>query len=181
LAELTDRGWLGRRLSSKHSLKEGTVLRRALHFGIGTGTLATACMSLVLLGLRSGRTHRGKHPPEKVTEGIIERISGRKLNDRERLLATATAHEGYGIAAASVFALLWERFGPRRKWPVIHGMLFSLGLWFVSYKGWVPGLKLMPSPKRDRRGGVATNIASHLAYGAVLGANARKLEARRAW
>ena len=152
------------------------MLRRALYFGIGIGTLATVCMRLVKLGLRPSRTHRGKHAPEKVTEGIIEKISGGKWSKKERMLVTVAAHEGYGIAAASLFALLWERFGPRRKWPVIHGMLFSLGLWFVGYKGWVPRLNLMRSAKCDRRGGAATDIASHLAYGAVLGANARKLE-----
>ena len=152
------------------------MLRRALYFGIGTGTLATACMGLVMLGLRSRRTHRAKHPPDKVTKGIVERIPGSKLNKHAPMLATAAAHEGYGVAAASLFALLWERFGPRRKWPVIHGMLFSLGLWFVSYKGWLPGSNPTPSPTCDHRRRVATNLASHLAYGAVLGANARRLE-----
>ncbi len=155
---------------------EIVVLRRAIFFGIRTGTVATACMTLVMLSFRESRSHRGKQAPEKISEELIKGLSGKKTPQSERVLATAIAHEGYGIAAASLFACLWQKFGPKRKWPVFHGMWFSLGLWFVSYKGWAPGLNLMPSPGRDRPGRVAANIASHLAYGAVLGANARHLE-----
>lgn len=158
---------------------ETVVLRRALQFGIVKGTIATGCMSLVMLAFRVSRNHRGKHPPERITPGASKPFSGNSLHHGERLLATAIAHESYGVAAASVFACLWQRFGPRRRWPVIHGMLFSLGLWWVSYKGWVPDLNLMAQPRRDRPGGVVANVTGHLTYGAVLGANARKLES--AW
>lgn len=157
------------------------MLRRALHFGIWTGTAATACMTLVMLGSRLSRVHQGKHPPEKSaeksTEGIIEPVSGRRLSHGERAFITAVADESYGVAAASLFACLWQRFGPRRNWPLLHGMLFSLGLWALRYKGRRRGLRLMPSPKCDRPGRVITSVAAHLVYGAVLGANARKLEA----
>ena len=129
-----------------------------------------------MLGFRLSRAHRGKHPPEKINERIGGTISGKKLTEPERALATLVVHESYGVAAASLFASLWERFGPKRKWPVIHGMLFSLGLWLLRYKGWLPGLKLRPSPERDHPGGVAANIAAHLVYGGVLGAQARQLE-----
>lgn len=136
-------------------------------------------MSLVMMGFRVKRTYGGKHPPEKITQGSTDAIAGKKLTRQERMLATVMAHEGYGVAAASVFAGLWQKFGPKRRWPVVHGMLFSLGFWFVSYKGWVPGVKLKPPPERDRPRRVIASVAAHMAYGAVLGANARKLQAVR--
>jgi hypothetical protein len=155
------------------------MLRRALHFGIRTGTAATACMSLIVLGSQLARVYRGRHGPVKIADGIMEGMPGKRQHGRERALVTTVAYESYGVAAASLFACLWHKFGPKRRCPLVHGMLFSLGWWGLRSKGWVPGLNLMPSPKRDHPGRVVTNIASHLVYGAVLGANARNLEAAR--
>lgn len=78
---------------------------------------------------------------------------------------------GYGMVGAAVFARLWQRFGPK-KWPVMHGMLYSVGLWFLSSKAKVPHLS---SLEPTRGGRLSSGITSHLIYGAVLGAEAGKI------
>ena len=57
--------------------------------------------------------------------------------------------------------------------PILGGIGYGLGIWLVSYCGWVPSLGLMPHAKHDRPGRVWTMIAAHVIYGAALGAGAR--------
>ena len=63
------------------------------------------------------------------------------------------------------------KFLPTR--PVVEGMLFGGLVWVASYFSWVPALRVMPPPTRDRPARSLTMLAAHLVFGAVLGRLAR--------
>ena len=57
-----------------------------------------------------------------------------------------------------------------RAFPAgILGVLFGLGIYGVSYKGWIPALGILPPPEDDRPGRPAVMIAAHIVYGLTLG------------
>jgi hypothetical protein len=59
----------------------------------------------------------------------------------------------------------------------VHGIGYGLGIYALSYQGWVPALGILPPPRRDRSDRQVTMAPAHVAYGAVLG---RLTERRRA-
>ena len=70
-----------------------------------------------------------------------------------------------------IFSFL-RRFGPRVPgWLV--GVVYGLGVWAVSYKGWIPALGILPPPERDQPGRPVIMVAAHVVYGLVLGALVR--------
>ena len=56
------------------------------------------------------------------------------------------------------------------------GAVYGLGVWAVSYKGWIPALGILPPPERDRPGRPVIMVAAHVVYGLVLGALVRAPE-----
>ena len=59
---------------------------------------------------------------------------------------------------------------PRRPLPAIGaGMLFGLGVWTVSYLGWLPAAGVRHSPRWDPPARTKLLIASHLVWGAAAG------------
>jgi hypothetical protein len=81
---------------------------------------------------------------------------------------SAGAHLAFGAGSGVAFALLQRQLRSRYA-SGAQGMAFALLIWLVSYKGWVPALRIMPSAEQDRPGRVMTMIAAHLVYGATLG------------
>lgn len=105
-------------------------------------------------------------PPKRVMEGLVPK--GRTPDDPRTKAATAAAHMAFGMAGGVAYATGLKCAGMKRG-PA-QGMLYGLGIWLLSYEGWVPSLGLMPRADKDRPGRVATNVLAHLVYGAVLGA-----------
>lgn len=134
--------------------------------GAGSGVVASLSMSaLMLAAQKAGLT--GKLPPRKITQRALNalRVPRGKKTDG---LSTFAAHLGYGSAAGAFYSTwLKGRFLPRN--PVAEGMLFGTALWAASYFGWVPAMKILPMPTKDRPGRSLTVFVGHLVYGAVLG------------
>jgi hypothetical protein len=135
----------------------------------GAGAIATAAMTAVMIPVQRA-TDRGHVPPDKIVrEGL--RRAGVEPSREGRHLLTAFAHLAFGAAMGPLLAVLRRRRIALSGLPApIHGALFGLGVWVVSYGGWAPALALIPPPQRDRPGRQAGAIAGHLVYGAVLGA-----------
>ena len=83
-------------------------------------------------------------------------------------MLASMAHIGYGGALGAPFGL-----APRRNESVLSGMLFGSGVWFASYLGWLPALKLRAAATRQpaRRNWIV--FASHLVWGALLASLSR--------
>jgi hypothetical protein len=142
------------------------ALRTALH-GAFAGTAATAVMSAVMLAAQRAGLE-GEQPPEAIVESGLDAADVERSERTENALASL-AHLGFGSSVGAVYALL-------RRWldtpgpETLHGVGYGLGVWGVSYLGWVPALGILPPVTRDRRDRQATMLLGHAVYGAVLGA-----------
>ncbi|WP_181871127.1 DUF6789 family protein [Sphaerisporangium album] len=128
--------------------------------GVG-GLLATAAMSAVMLAAdRAGLM--GEHPPKRIVRAALP---GHKHLPKpgERPLAVIS-HFAYGGFCGAVFAAATGRREPR----VPLGVMYGLGIWVVSYQGWVPSAGILPPAHRDRPGRQLTMMAAHVVYGATL-------------
>ena len=136
--------------------------------GAVAGGVATLPMTGVMLAA-GGAGLMGRQPPEVITDAALEAVGVDSPSETVEKTATATAHMGFGIAMGALFALLRHRYRPRAA-PVIDGVGFALAVWALSYRGWVPALRIMPRPEDDRPGRPQSMIAAHVVYGAALGA-----------
>jgi hypothetical protein len=143
---------------------------RKLAYGMLAGVAATTAMSALMLAANRAGV-MGKTPPAKITERFLDKIGKPQPKTTTRALA-AGAHLGYGAVFGALFAGLSDRFYLSR--PITSGVVFGSLLWGASYFGWVPAMGVLPPPTRDRPGRPLTMFASHLVYGAVLGALATK-------
>jgi hypothetical protein len=132
--------------------------------GTVAGLLATALMSaLMMVGKRFGLV--GGVPPEKITAKLLNKGGIRRSSKQQDALATA-AHFAFGAAGGTMFGPISRRV-PIPRVPL--GVAYGTAIWAVSYKGWVPWLRVMPPAERDRRDRQAVMLAGHIVYGAALG------------
>jgi len=136
--------------------------------GAVVGAVATVPMSLLMLGAqRLGLM--GAQPPEKITARLLTELGWRRRSKQSQDVAASLLHLGFGAGAGALFVVL--RRGLRLPLPpVLQGVAFGSGVWFVSYMGWVPWLRIMPPADEDRLGRPQTMLAAHWVYGGVLGA-----------
>ncbi|MFF5112960.1 DUF6789 family protein [Streptosporangium sp. NPDC000509] len=134
---------------------------RDLVRGAGSGVLATAAMSAVMLaGERAGLMR--DQPPKRIVRGLLPGHRHRPKSG-ERALG-AIAHFGFGATGGAAFAL----FCGGRRAPVTLGVAYGLAIWLVSYQGWVPKLEVLPPIDEDQPGRRAVMAAGHVVYGAML-------------
>jgi hypothetical protein len=123
-------------------------------------------MSAVMLGARRLHVMRRRVPPEEIVEHAAEQADVDA--DRSAVQAAAVvAHFGFGAGAGALFGVV-ARGGRAAK--VVEGVAFGLGVWTVSYRGWIPRAGLLAHASEDEPNRQATMIAAHVVYGAVLGA-----------
>ncbi len=134
--------------------------------GAGAGAIATLVMSAVMLAAGKLGFH-GKQPPEVIVETALDAADIDRSERTENVLA-GLAHLGFGGSMGALFALL-RRMARTPGPEVLHGAGFGLGVWAVSYQGWIPALGILPPPSRDTSERPPTMIVAHLVYGAVLG------------
>jgi hypothetical protein len=146
--------------------------------GAVAGVAATVAMTGVMEGAqRLGLM--GDMPPWLITRRTLAKTGkrGKVPTPAQRLLATAL-HVGFGAVLGAVFEALEGEVrppGPR----IGHALAFAMGVWAVSYAGWVPALGLMPPPQRDQAGRQLTMLMAHAMFGAALlaaGRAAREME-----
>ena len=128
--------------------------------GAVAGAVATVPMSLVMLAFRRPM---GEQPPDAITTEAAHAV-GAEPTERQADAMAVLAHLGFGAATGVAYVLL-PRIGP----PVARGTMTALGVWAVSYQGWIPALGILPKASEDRPARPAVMIASHVVYGAVLG------------
>ena len=128
------------------------------------GVLATMVMSgWMLVGQVVSR--HGEQPPKRLVRGLAGRAGlPTKRRGVGTVGATGAAHLGFGLGGGALYGAVVHRSS------VPRGVAFGIGVWAVSYAGWIPALRLMPPPHKDLRGRAWTILSAHAVYGAVLGA-----------
>jgi NAD(P)-dependent dehydrogenase (short-subunit alcohol dehydrogenase family) len=144
------------------------LISRAGH-GALAGLLATAAMSLVMLGAkRLGAL--GEPPPRRLVRRITAGLGPAAPRGRALDAAALAAHFAFGASVGTLFGL----FPPTARTSG-GGALYGLGVWAVNYAGWLPKVGLMPPARRDRPGRQPAMIVAHLVFGAALAVAHRRL------
>jgi uncharacterized membrane protein YagU involved in acid resistance len=139
--------------------------------GAVAGCVATLPMTAVMFWLHRRLPDREKSvlPPRQITEEALQlsRLDDNLPEQHKRCLAYAS-HFSYGAIVGAVYSALPEHF--RRRRPLIAGSLYGAGVWAANYLGLMPALGSQAAAVEDtpRRNGLM--IASHLVWGASLGA-----------
>ena len=140
----------------------GTLVRGGVAGAVGTGAMS----ALMLTAGRAGLV--GRQPPEAITRTAVRRATGVEPRGRTAEALSSLTHLGFGVTAGALYAALPAPTAPS---PALRGAAYGLGVWAVSYLGWVPRvLGALPSAEDDRDDRVAVMVAAHVVYGAVLGA-----------
>jgi len=152
---------------------------KSLFAGSIAGFLATVPMTLTmsLLHRLSPPPHHWRSvPPRKVAMELAAKVGFKKyLGEPHRKLVSTASHFGYGAAAGAVYGRIADRVP--QKSAVLNGALFGFGVWAVSYLGWLPLARIWKPAKEPSERNL-TMIASHLVWGATLGAITKNLVSR---
>ena len=140
----------------------------AVTTGLGdaaSGAIATAAMSAVMVaGDHVGLL--GEPPPTTVSRAVLREAGVEHPSDAAGRMAPL-AHLLFGAQGGVAFGVI-RRVLPNVPGGIL-GVLFGLGVYAVSYKGWIPALGILPPPEDDRPGRPAVMIAAHVVYGLALG------------
>ncbi len=136
--------------------------------GAISGAIATVPMTMAMERMHQTLPEYEQYPvpPEQITAHVEQRVTGFTWPEPAHLAATWTSHFGYGTLVGALYGPV-SRYIPLP--PVLRGMVYAMGVWSVSYLGWLPAMDLLPPATEHppRRNGMM--IAAHLVFGAALG------------
>jgi len=136
-------------------------------------------IAMELMFQRLPRTQRFALPPRVLVLNVAARTGAWRSMDRQaRDRATIVAHFAFGATTGTVFSAIAAR-APLS--PPLVGLLYGIAVYLVSYAGWIPAMRLYPSPKDDTPHRALLMVAAHLVWGGTLGvveAQARHLRAK---
>jgi uncharacterized membrane protein YagU involved in acid resistance len=150
----------------------------------GIGGLVAAVPMTAFWAVAAGRLPKEEWralPPRQIVRRLSRKTEAERFLDRDQEVAlTWASHFGYAAATGALWGLLARR-APLDSVP--GGVAFGLGIWAVSYLGWLPVAGLMPPVTRQSSGRNALMIAAHVIFGGTLAAVGgivrRELERRR--
>jgi uncharacterized membrane protein YagU involved in acid resistance len=141
--------------------------------GAVAGTLATVPMTLFMENMHERLTGEPPRPlpPREVADALAVKAGvHRELSERDLQNLTLAVHFGYGALTGAVFGLM----APKNPAAAVGaGALFGLGVWAVSYLGWLPALGVRQPPKYDPPTRTRLMIASHVVWGVATGLMSR--------
>ncbi|WP_141733391.1 DUF6789 family protein [Oligoflexus tunisiensis] len=152
-------------------------MQMSLFNGALAGLVATVPMTGAMFLMRRWQQPQVQSlPPEKVADGIAKKLEVDQDMDRsEKAAFTWLSHFGFGTGTGVLYPLVTPK--PEEQ-SVLKGMLFGLGVWTVSYSGWIPAAGILRFPTKQSRSQVALQIMTHLVWGGVLGALTPRLRLR---
>ncbi len=147
--------------------------------GLVAGFAATVPMTVAMELMFRGLPRRERYPlpPRRITDRLIGAagLEGELDESRRRELALLS-HFAYGAAAGAAYAPIAERM---RCGPVASGVLYGLGVWTVSYLGWLPAAGILGPATRHPARRNALMIAGHIIWGGATGYIAHRLDEDR--
>lgn len=151
----------------------GAALNGAL-----AGGVATTLMTVFMKASQWTGLYRDAIPPEKITKRMLRAVGmSAHTNAASETALTAAGHWAFGMAGGAIFGVL-HRFLRLPISAPVHGLIFGLLVWFVSYMGWIPAVGLLRHPKRQRWDQALMPALAHIVYGASLGVAFDRLAGR---
>jgi hypothetical protein len=157
--------------------RDQSMIEKMIRGGLA-GLAATGPMTAVmragerLVPLTSKIADRGKLPPRQVTEGVLHKAdANEQLDERERGVAAAIAHYGFGTTAGALLSLAVNKVNNVTRVPTpLLGAAFGVGVWAASYAGWLPLMGIRRHATEEPAGRNIQMIAAHIVWGAAAGA-----------
>lgn len=143
--------------------------------GALAGALATFPMTVAMVSLYRGLPRSGRHPlpPVQITAEFARRAGARRRLAGRRLVAAAlAAHFGYGAATGALYPLI---LGRARAESRLAGVAYGVGIWTLSYLGWIPALRVLEPATEHPPQRNALMIFAHIVWGAALAQTLRRL------
>jgi hypothetical protein len=146
-------------------LRTEPAIVRDLAAGAVAGTVGTVFMStLMLAAQRAGLL--GEQPPRKLSDTVLDAVSGIQVDEHTRRLGTAIVHLGIGASAAALHQVGRQLAGGPRP-AAIWGGAFGAVFWALNYGVVAPATGIMPPPHRDRPYRAPVMLAANIVWGAV--------------
>lgn len=155
--------------------KQGDILQqppaqtwlKQIAAGALAGMIGAVPMGLIMIGLNRVLSPRSE-PPKLITRRMMRRIGLGRSVRRGRTWDPTTwaAHLGYGAATASLYPVITRPLSIPR---ILRGMVFALGVWAMSYLGWLPAAHILPPANKQPARRNIVMILSHLAWGSLIG------------
>ena len=137
--------------------------------GALAGIAGTVPMTLAINRMHRELPPEDQHPfpPHQITEEIAERAGVAHHMDEDAMRSAAYVnHFGYGAASGAAYGLLARRMPLA---PLVSGTAFALGVWTVSYFGWLPAMKILPPANEHSAERNALMISAHVLWGSAMG------------
>jgi hypothetical protein len=140
---------------------------RAL-FGALAGAAGGAVMAMMMQKIAPKVMPQSMRPDEFIPKKAIqwaERTAGRPdaLGDSTEMKAAMGAHLGYSALAGAVYGLARPL---ARDLPVpISGAAFGMGVWALSFEGWMPAMGIMERTTDEPPRKWPAPIMGHAIYG----------------
>lgn len=152
----------GIKLSMKQTVDK--ILKEASK-GAQAGIIATVAMSFLMISMKKLGSFQ-KLGPQQVTEAGFNTVGLENISTRNKNIATAFAHFGFGTLLGVLFGFL-SGINPNVK-TVPKSILYTLAIWASGYGLTLPLLGVTPWPWRDNRTRAVSLIAEHIVYGSTL-------------
>lgn len=149
---------------------------RSLLAGALAGGVATLAMSPLMAPRLTRTVSRAvpgvapleEFPPRRVVQEAQERVPEvDPLSDESEDVATWLSHIGFGVAMGALYGVAVRQAPPGSG--VATGTLFGLGVWAVSYLGWMPAFGVSTGTASGHPGQLPFPFAAHLVYGFTTG------------
>jgi hypothetical protein len=118
-------------------------------------------------------------PPRLITERVAESVGiASSITESRMKTASLASHYAYGAVTGVACGPLLRLVGGS---PVAVGIGYGLGVWAVSYLGWIPAAGILRPATVHPRERVALMLAAHVVWGGATGyLTAQLADGRRA-
>jgi uncharacterized membrane protein YagU involved in acid resistance len=142
------------------------MMDNVLPAGLIAGIAATLPMTVVM---EAGHALLPEHeqyslPPAEILRVLEEKTLDKPLPKPIHSAATMIGHFMYGSMNGGLYAATMGRLPGS---PLLKGSLFGLGLWMVSYLGWLPAVGILQPASKHPARRRALMILAHLVWGTV--------------
>ncbi|RYZ50589.1 MAG: DUF1440 domain-containing protein [Proteobacteria bacterium] len=146
--------------------------------GFCAGLIATVPMTAAMASIRKGVA--GKDAPlpmEEVGDGVAAKLEIKdKMTQDDQDTFNWISHFGFGAVTGGIYGLI---AGDPTKHSVAKGIGFGMAVWATSYVGVLPALDIMREPEDEPDHKIASEVVSHVVWGAALGLLTKALKSRK--